>query len=144
MNLSDQPLLIGGMHRSGTSLTASLFASAGLDLGPELLGACEFNPLGHFEDLGFFDLHCRALVAQGLPSEGYTATERAIMPDEFEPEIDDLLSARMERGVAWGWKEPRTILFLDYWRSRLPPARYVFVVRRPWGVADSQIGRAHV
>ena len=140
-DISARPLLIGGMHRSGTSLTASLFAAAGLDLGPELLGANASNPMGHFEDLGILQFHCRALAAQGLGYEGYTAGGRVSVPSILEPEADDLLAARMRRGEAWGWKEPRTTLFLDFWQDRLPDARHVFVFRSPWEVADSLFRR---
>jgi len=138
---SARPLLVGGMHRSGTSLTASLVASAGIDLGPELLGANDSNPAGHFEDLGIQDFHCRALVARGLCSEGYTATSQGEVPAALEPRADELLAERMRPGVAWGWKEPRTTLFLDYWQRRLPQARHMFVFRRPWEVADSLFRR---
>ncbi|MFM9058525.1 MAG: sulfotransferase family protein [Planctomycetaceae bacterium] len=140
-DLASRPLIIGGMHRSGTSLTASLLASAGIDLGPELLGASPSNPLGHFEDVGFYEFHRRALVAQGIVSEGYTATSRGSVPAALEAEARGLVAARQLRGVAWGWKEPRTTLFLDFWKSALPDARCVFVFRRPWEVADSLFRR---
>lgn len=140
-DVSARPLLVGGMHRSGTSLTASLVASAGIDLGPELLGANASNPAGHFEDLGIQEFHCRALVAGGISSEGYTATARGDVPAALEPQADALLAERMRPGVAWGWKEPRTTLFLDFWQQRLPQARHLFVFRRPWEVADSLFRR---
>jgi len=140
-DVSARPLLIGGMHRSGTSLTASLVASAGIDLGPELLGANESNPLGHFEDLGFQDFHRRALTARGISDEGYTATARGDVPAALEPLADELLAARMRRRTAWGWKEPRTTLFLDFWQERVPETRHLFIFRRPWEVADSLFRR---
>lgn len=140
-DISARPLLIGGMHRSGTSLTASIFADAGLDVGPALLGAAPANPMGYFEDVGFFDFHRRALVGQGLCSEGYTATLRGVVPAALESEASGLVSARTRPGVAWGWKEPRTTLFLDFWQDRIPDACHVFVFRRPWEVADSLFRR---
>lgn len=140
-DIAARPLLVGGMHRSGTSLTASLVASAGIDLGPELLGANASNPAGHFEDIGFQGFHERALAAQGLGGEGYTATGRGRVPEALEAEARDLLAARMRPGVAWGWKEPRTTLYLDFWQERLPDARHLFVFRRPWEVADSLFRR---
>ena len=129
------------MHRSGTSLTASLFASAGLDLGPELLGANASNPLGHFEDLGFQDFHSRALIAQGVGGEGYSSDARGIVPPLLRVLAHDLVEARATRRKVWGWKDPRTTLFLDFWAERLPQARYLFVFRRPWEVADSLFRR---
>ncbi|MCX7415143.1 MAG: hypothetical protein NTY25_01445, partial [Planctomycetia bacterium] len=37
----------------------------------------------------------------------------------------------------WGWKDPRTILFLDFWHALLPNAKYLFVFRSPWEVIES-------
>ncbi|MFW6116948.1 MAG: sulfotransferase, partial [bacterium] len=47
-----------------------------------------------------------------------------------------LISARELKPV-WGWKEPRTSLFLDLWNKLLPDARFLFVVRHPLLVLDS-------
>ena len=46
-------LIIAGMHRSGTSLTASLFQSLGVNIGEKLLGPELGNIRGHFEDIAF-------------------------------------------------------------------------------------------
>lgn len=44
-------IVVAGMHRSGTSLVASLCADAGVDMGARLLGPGPGNPRGHYEDL---------------------------------------------------------------------------------------------
>lgn len=62
---ADHPLLVYGMHRSGTSLTASLFHAAGVRQGDQLLGANHRNDRGHYEDLGINEFHRTALHAQG-------------------------------------------------------------------------------
>jgi hypothetical protein len=41
----------------------------------------------------------------------------------------------------WGWKDPRTCLFLPFWDRLLPEARYVFVYRHPVEVALSLLRR---
>ncbi|MEL7418373.1 MAG: hypothetical protein AAGK10_07335 [Cyanobacteria bacterium J06555_3] len=43
-------IIITGMHRSGTSLTASLLQSAGVYLGDRLMSADSGNAKGYFED----------------------------------------------------------------------------------------------
>lgn len=63
------------------------------------------------------------------------------MPVTFEEEARELLAVRVRSGVAWGWKEPRTTLFLDFWQERLPDARHLFVFQRPWEVVDSLFRR---
>ncbi|MBD0394936.1 MAG: glycosyl transferase family 1, partial [Microcoleus sp. C1-bin4] len=37
----------------------------------------------------------------------------------------------------WGWKDPRTTLFWDFWLSLLPEANFICVYRSPWEVVDS-------
>lgn len=134
-------LVIGGMHRSGTSLVASLCHGAGLYLGHRLMGAAHGNAAGHFEDLDFVELHERILVANGLGSEGFTTDSRPEVPDGLADQAAALVAAR--RGVAapWGWKDPRTVLLLDFWAEAIPEARFLLVFRPPWEVADSLFRR---
>lgn len=137
----DRPLLVCGMHRSGTSLTASLFHAAGVRLGDQLLGANHGNDRGHYEDLGIYEFHRTALRSQGLGTEGFVATGTVAVPEALQPVGRRLAAERCRAGGVWGWKEPRTVLFLDYWEAILPQARYVFVFRRPWDVVDSLFRR---
>src|SRR5947199_6137561 len=79
------PLLLAGMHRSGTSLVASWLARAGVDLGRDLLPADAGNPTGYFEALSFLDLDRRMLLA-ATPEEpghrdwGWTESGRSTAP----------------------------------------------------------------
>jgi len=43
-------LILTGMHRSGTSLMASILQSAGVNVGKNLLEPDKRNPHGFFED----------------------------------------------------------------------------------------------
>jgi hypothetical protein len=138
-----RPLIVVGMHRSGTSLVGSLLMEAGIDLGPELLGAGTGNARGHFEDVDFLRLHQRALQSQGLGVHGYVTAGDIEFPDALVEEAQALIVSRLARGVPWGWKDPRTTLFLDFWDQLLPEARYLCVFRRPWEVVDSLLRRGH-
>ena len=135
------PLVICGMHRSGTSLTASLFGGAGVNLGDRLFGPNVGNALGHFEDVGFLEFHMRALHSLGFNYEGYVTRPLPPLAAEFTTEAKQIIADRTAAGRLWGWKEPRTTLFLDFWDQLLPDARYVFVFRNPWDVADSLFRR---
>lgn len=134
-------IVIAGMHRSGTSLAASLVASAGVHLGARLMGPERGNVKGHFEDLDFYELHQRALAAAGLGTEGFTALPSIPMPPAVDEAFDALVAGRRAAGMPWGWKDPRTTLFLDAWGEKLPEARFLFVFRRPWEVLDSLFRR---
>jgi O-antigen biosynthesis protein len=134
-------LVIGGMHRSTTSLAASILTAAGLHLGDDLMGAGTGNEAGHFEDNDFYMLHQRILAANGLSLEGYTSAERIDVPATARDEAVAVLARRRAAGRPWGWKDPRTVLFLDFWADLLPEARWLFVVRPPWDVVDSLFRR---
>ncbi len=134
-------LVIGGMHRSGTSLTASIMAAAGVHLGDELMAPAASNPKGHFEDLEFYELHQRILAAAGLSMEGFTCQAAIDVPATARAEAADLVRRRRSANRTWGWKDPRTVLFLDFWAEMVPEARWLFVVRPPEEVIDSLFRR---
>ena len=133
----DPALVITGMHRSGTSLAASLLGEAGVALGPELLPAMEHNARGHFEDLDFLALHDGALRRLD-PSRRilWRPPERLRFDDAERERARELLEERRTR-APWGWKDPRTTLFLDEWAGLLPGARFLFLFRDPAEVVDS-------
>ncbi len=134
-NSHPQTLIITGMHRSGTSLTASLLESAGVDVGRRLLQSHESNKKGHFENLDFLDFHSKVLFSQGVSPDGWTE-ETVTVPEQFLAKAKSIVQKNMSQPV-WGWKEPRTTLFLDFWANLLPEAKFIFVYRSPWEVIDS-------
>ena len=136
MNPLQKPVVVVGMHRSGTSLTASILGSSGVHLGDSLVPAGHGNAEGHFEDLEFVDLHRAALEAFGHDPEGWDEVVLDHLPDALEARARALIDARASRPF-WGWKDPRTALFLPFWERLLPEAKFVFVYRNPWEVIDS-------
>ncbi len=140
--MSSQTLIITGMHRSGTSLTASLLQSAGLDVGQRLLMENESNPKGHYEDLDFVNFHEDVLDAQGLNPAGWTLERSIPISELLKPRVESLLAQNAGKPL-WGWKDPRTVLFLDFWRQTIPDAKFLFVHRQPWEVMDSLFRRGN-
>ena len=134
-------LVVAGMHRSGTSCVAGLLHSAGLFVGERLLAADPTNPLGHFEDLDFLDYHRRLLRDQGLSDDGFVSEPPHEPSLEFRRQADSLVESRRALLRPWGWKDPRTVLFLPFWHEVIPDARYLFVFRPPWDVVDSLFRR---
>ena len=130
-----------GMHRSGTSVVSSLLQSGGLDIGQRLLGAGAGNVKGHFEDLDFFQLHVQILKSQGMHSTGFTLQRELAIGKQHVRRARALIAERRRRGVPWGWKDPRTTLFLDFWQQMIPEANFLFLYRCPWDVVDSFVRR---
>ena len=61
------PVAIGGMHRSGTSMTAQLLSIMGMYLGEEsdLVPATAENPEGYWEHTAFVDVNDEILHELG-------------------------------------------------------------------------------
>ncbi len=141
--LNQAVIIITGMHRSGTSLTASLLQSAGINIGDRLMGEDTGNAKGHFEDLDFVEFHQNVLQSQGINVAGWTEQNQVQVQPQYLASAQNLILARQPKKI-WGWKDPRTTLFLDFWSQLIPDARYVFVYRSPWEVVDSLFRRGDV
>jgi hypothetical protein len=133
-------LTIIGMHRTGTSLLARYLRESGLFMGAELLGPHESNPAGHFEDREFLSLHNSILATQGLDYK--VTSEMKWNPDEATlSQAQALIRARNSIYPQWGWKDPRTCLFLPFWKSLLPDCHFIVTYRHYLPVIGSMISR---
>jgi hypothetical protein len=145
-------LVLTGMHRSGTSLLAKLASRAGIDMGAELLEGSKGNRHGHFEDLEVVRFHEDCLSRRGLgpfrlPEGGVSS----FLPEEERQAAAIVERRRGHRGDrshrgdrgrgAWGFKDPRTSLFLPLWDRLLPEAFFLLVYRHPVEVALSLLRR---
>ena len=140
---SQSVIILTGMHRSGTSLTASLLQSAGINFGDRLMGEDLGNAKGHFEDLDFVEFHQNVLQSQGISVAGWTEQNKIQVQPQYLNPAKALISTRKDLPT-WGWKDPRTTLFLDFWSRLIPDAKYLFVYRSPWEVLDSLFRRGDV
>ncbi|MEO0455219.1 MAG: sulfotransferase [Cyanobacteria bacterium P01_A01_bin.114] len=147
--MSTNVLVITGMHRSGTSLVAHYLSQCGLNIGDNLFNPHISSPdqscAGHHEDLDFINWHkqvfkrCRidddALLISGseLPLTINTAERAAALK---------LLAHRAD-WPQWGWKDPRTTLFLAFWHELIAEAKYLFPFRQPLAVVDSIVRRGN-
>jgi len=134
--IAHPPLIVVGMHRSGTSFVASLLHAAGLDMGSRLMPAAHGNERGHFENMDFVEFHERELRVSGHDDAGWEALESLTLSEEAASEARALIEANA-RTSAWGWKDPRTTLFLDFWSSVVSDANYLYIYREPSEVIDS-------
>ena len=135
-------VIITGMHRSGTSLAASLFHHAGLHIGDDLIGPDEGNSYGYFEDAEIMHFHERLLKRSG---QSYLVQNRSAIGQVSAIEREEatrLVSQRNRRPV-WGFKDPRAALFLTFWNDLIPDARFVFLYRHPFEVVLSLLRRGH-
>ncbi len=135
-------LIIAGMHRSGTSLTASLLQNLGVNIGKQLVGADYGNIKGHFENINFVDFHKSIFKNHNIDELGCIFPEEISLSDADIETAKQLIEINQDSDLPWGWKDPRTTLFLDFWHQLLPQANFIFVYRSPWEVIDSLYRRA--
>ena len=129
------------MHRSGTSLITNWLFHCGLQVGERLVGAAEGNKEGHYEDVEFLQLHEEILAANGYPQTGLIH-HKPIHISEYQLEkLKAILKVKEHHFDQWGWKEPRTCLFLEVYRKLIPGAKYLVIVRDYAAVVSSLLKR---
>jgi glycosyltransferase involved in cell wall biosynthesis len=140
-----QPVIVAGMHRSGTSLVAQLLFRCGLSMGPEraFLPANPDNPSGYWEINGIDVFGNRILEQFG---GSWDQVPQALHTDEWLDDLDlhelqsealELLSPAISRDKPWGWKDPRNSILLPFWKTIFPELKLVVCLRNPLEVAFS-------
>lgn len=155
-----QPLIVYGMHRSGTSLMVRLLADLGLHMGSWLsrdAEAVHFQRLNRrifqaggstWADVGNLveRMRSEAFVTQqveatrrqlfGSPLPGMASPLARFFGHDLWAEVR-CRAASGDGAPPWGWKDPRTTLTLPVWVRIFPQARYLSVLRNGIDVAIS-------
>jgi len=129
-------VMILGMHRSGTSLLANWLHHCGLNLGEEYISLKAGNEKGHFEDLEMYNLHRNILKANGTDYLVHNK-QKLIVSEQYFQQAKRIVEKRNNTYDLWGWKEPRTCLFLDKWHELVPDAKVIITFRHYNEVIDS-------
>jgi len=136
---------VTGMHRSGTSLTASWLQQCGLliDVGG-LIGPAAGNQLGHFEDLEMVRLQSEEIRHQLPRSQGWKVMHADYLSftNQRADLARELVDARRASFDQWGWKDPRSVLFLPSWQGLVPGLTTLIVWRPVAAVVDSLARRS--
>ena len=128
------PVLILGMHRSGTSCLAGSLQEAGLYLG-EVNTAAPHNAKGNRESRVIMDLQDDLLRANG---GNWDAPPPKVVWSAEHRVRRDAIIATYPTDRIWGFKDPRTLLTLPGWLEALPsPVHFVGTFRHPLAVAAS-------
>jgi hypothetical protein len=145
---SRPPVIILGMHRSGTSMVSELLDELGLFVGNELQDDHEST---FFLDLNDQIMN-RVSAAWDYPrpvrdflacDEAVRMTATALAADLSSRRIKAFLGkGSLETfNKPWGWKDPRTVFTLPLWLRLFPQARLVYILRNGIDVAKSLMVR---
>ena len=132
-------ICLTGMHRSGTSLFSSYLQHCGINMGESMAAAGHGNKHGHFEDRDFLELH-KTILKRHKKHMYKDPGELDILPEELDFAKQVVLN-NCDKFSDWGWKDPRTSLFLDLWNEAAPETKFVFLYRNPYVVIDSLFRR---
>ena len=132
------PILILGMHRSGTSALAGSLECAGLHLG-KVNRKAAFNKRGNREHEAIRQIHDDLL---GLKGHSWKhPPDKPLTWSAEHLERLKLLTTPLAEHPPWGVKDPRSVFCLEGWATLFKP-RFVASFRHPMAVARSLAHRA--
>lgn len=142
-----EPLIILGMHRSGTSLIAQLLNDSGVFMGN--------NINNHFESIEFLKINQLLLnlahANWDFPNSFEFLLNHRIKKEktiEFVRKQVNSLKFKINffgpkfifannKRKYWGWKDPRTTITFPIWKEIYPNAKFLIIYRNGVDVANS-------
>ena len=146
--MTNNAVLVVGMHRSGTSAVAGALEKCGVNFGSNLLpGKTGINPKGYWEDREVIELHNEFLERKGMRWDDVLFTREGENSDskdldeKFRSKLINILNTRFQIHPIWGVKDPRICIFIPAWLDVLRAVKtnihIVLVVRQPYEVIAS-------
>ena len=131
-------VVVLGAGRTGTSLLMQILSKFGMSVSDEMIDASEQNVMGPYEDSHIFRIHSQFLEA--LKVNQYIPLPESWMDNINIRRSKNKLAQILEHecstaNTIWGFKDPRTILFLPLWiqvfnQLKIVPY-YILAVRNP-------------
>ncbi|HXA19205.1 MAG TPA: sulfotransferase [Thermoanaerobaculia bacterium] len=136
------PVVVAGMHRSGTSLVAELLNAMGIYAGEpgDLAPPDIFNPTGYWEHRVAAEINREILATLGASWKNVTPIALTTLSNDFVSRAKDVAHSVHGRGP-FLIKDPRISLLFPIWREALPGAIIVIPWREPMAVAHSVANR---
>lgn len=157
-DMKRSPVIILGMHRSGTSILTGLLSELGLFTGRDKVRGTQ-------ESLFFYRLNEWMLSCANATWDGpdnFRFVDEGLV-DEFDRVLRRHLRGMgrwrflgvkealryhdiLDLDLRWGWKDPRNTWTAQVWQRVFPKSRYLHIYRNPVDVAESlRIGaRRHI
>ena len=152
----DKPLLIVGMHRSGTTLLARILDKIGVFMGRDLDQNHESKFFQQLNRWIFRQLGGRWDNPPDFDQLWSSEEVWRLMRDYLNYRIDSYEMVKYAglkryfklRGMfgnsinGWGWKDPRNVFTLPVWLSVFPKAKIIYIERHGVDVANSLNNRS--
>ncbi len=143
------PVIILGMHRSGTSILAEVLQRCGLFIGHRVKDLREAWLFVQINDWILRQVHAgwdRPVDFSVLDAHSHQRIKQAVQRklDSFSGRLKYLGPAKALRYLGlsalpfpWGWKDPRNTFTATLWDELFPNARFLHIYRHPLDVAQS-------
>lgn len=129
-------VIVLGMHRSGTSITAGILSLMGVNMGR--IGPPKISNIkGHFEDLDFLSLNEKILLSHN--ASWRNPPKKIVIYPSLKNEAKNLVFKKQK--ILWGWKDPRTVFTIDYYFDDIINPYFIFIHRDSNKVAESLFKR---
>ena len=144
-----QPLIILGMHRSGTTMLSEVIREMGIFMG--WLRGSDTDESVYFQNINraIFRLAKAAWdepdgLQHALRQKEVKKLLVATLAEMLENSHPSYLGARRQRtrsllslGFDWGFKDPRTVFTYPLWQELFPTAKLLYIYRHGVDVANS-------
>lgn len=128
------------MHRSGTSCLAGTLEQAGVYLG-QVSNHNKYNKKGNKESFRIMSLNDEILKYNNASWDSPPENIEWTIEHEIEGKAIIKDFETNSHTQYWGFKDPRVLLTLPFWKRLLPHALYVGTFRAPYNVAQSLFKR---
>lgn len=150
---TQRPVIVMGMHRSGTSLLTRILEDFGIFMGNNQDGNSEshfFQYLNRwmFQQAGArwdFPIHIEGLLSDELFTNLVTDYLRKCV---YGPKLiryfgikKSFAVLRQKQTFSWGWKDPRNVYTIPFWLTIFPEAKIIYIERHGVDVASSLVKR---
>lgn len=144
--VSSRPIIVLGMHRSGTTMLVQVLQRAGVFMGSRLSGNLEprvFQDANRqiFDFFGAGWLDADLVPPPGILYQGFSGLAMGIadrLIDDLSPCFFNKTSPQYKH---WGFKDPRTSVTAGLFLRLFPNAQALFIYRDPLDVAASIVTR---
>jgi len=153
--MNNSPVIISGMHRSGTSMVTNILHKLGLTIGEKLDS--------NHESIFFqrINIWMMSLLASSWDSPKNFNRIDLEVKKNIMIQLDELLNSRtnslyfgwssiIKKGSfskisrPWGWKDPRNTFTSSIWKEVFPDLKTIYIIRHPIDTAESLFQRQKI
>lgn len=144
--LNSAPIIVLGMHRSGTTMISKLLDSSGVFMGARLSGNHEPRVFQDANRQIFDYFQASWIAAERLPSpfslmSGFDGLAADIALRLIEEIPSSFCNTLQDNPVSWGFKDPRTSVTAGLYLRLFPDAKALYIHRSCEDVASSILKR---